>query len=146
MLLGLFFQPEDIFHDVFALYGELKPSLALLSCLTGKSCSALFTLLLKTALSITLVIFSVCVFSFIPFIVVCFCFKQIARKKLYSQKVQLWLLNVDSGGVSFGYEFIPVLTCSSVFVYIMIPVRNVIPVRVHSGFRTGTKRSYRYEI
>ena len=52
--------------------------------------------------------------------------------------------------VLFRYEFIPVPTCSSVFVY-MIPVRNVIPVRVipvrvHSGSRTGTKRSYRYEI
>ena len=52
--------------------------------------------------------------------------------------------------VSFRYEFMPVPTCSSVFVY-MIPVRNVIParvipVRVHSGSRTGTKRSYRYKI
>ena len=52
--------------------------------------------------------------------------------------------------VSFRYEFIPVPTCSSVFIY-MIPVRNVIPVwvvpvRVHSGSRTGTKHSYRYEI
>ena len=52
--------------------------------------------------------------------------------------------------VSFRCEFIPVPTCRSVFVY-MIPVRNVvpvrvIPVRVHSGSRTGTKQSYRYEI
>ena len=54
--------------------------------------------------------------------------------------------------VSFRYEFTPVPTCSSVFVYV-IPVWNVIPVRVsvilvrvHSGFSTGTKRSYRYEI
>ena len=44
--------------------------------------------------------------------------------------------------VSFRYEFIPVPICSSVFVYI-IPVRSVvpvrvIPVRVHSGSRTGT--------
>ena len=42
-------------------------------------------------------------------------------------------------------QFIPVSTCSSVFVY-MIPVRNVALVRVHSGSCTGTKRSYRYEI
>ena len=52
--------------------------------------------------------------------------------------------------VSFRYEFIPVPTCSSLFVY-MIPVRNVvlvqvIPVQVHSGSRTGTKRSSWYEI
>ena len=63
----------------------------------------------------------------------------------------------NSGGVymipvrvPFRYEFIPVPTCSSVFVC-MIPVRNVIPVRVipvrvHSGSRTGAKRSYRCEI
>ena len=41
--------------------------------------------------------------------------------------------------VSFWYEFIPVSTRSSVFVF-------TIPVRVHSGSRTGTKRSYWYEI
>ena len=41
--------------------------------------------------------------------------------------------------VSFWYEFIPVSTRSSVFVF-------MIPVRVHSGSRTGTKRSYWYEI
>ena len=51
--------------------------------------------------------------------------------------------------LSFRYEFIPVPTCGSVFVY-MIPVRNaapvrVIPVRVHSGSCTGTKVSFRYE-
>ena len=47
--------------------------------------------------------------------------------------------------VLFWYEFIPVSTCSSVFVYV-IPVWKVVPVRVNSGSRTGTKRSYRYEI
>ena len=52
--------------------------------------------------------------------------------------------------VSFRCEFIPVPTCSSVFIY-MIPVQNVIPegvilVGVYSGSRTGTKRSYQYEI
>ena len=50
--------------------------------------------------------------------------------------------------VSFRYEFIPVPTCSSVFVY-MIPVRNVIPVRVHSGSRTGIRFDhilYRYHV
>ena len=40
----------------------------------------------------------------------------------------------------YRYEFIPVLLVRNV-----IPVR-VMPVRVHSGSRTGTKRSYRYEI
>ena len=45
----------------------------------------------------------------------------------------------------YRYEFIPVSTWSSVFVY-MIPVRNVALVRVHSGSCTGTKRSYRYGI
>ena len=45
-----------------------------------------------------------------------------------------------------GTSFIPVPTCSSVFIY-MIPVWvRVIPVRVHSGSHTGTKRSYLYEI
>ena len=39
--------------------------------------------------------------------------------------------------VSFRYEFIPVRN--------VLPVQ-VIPVRVHSGSHTDTKRSYRYEI
>ena len=43
--------------------------------------------------------------------------------------------------VSFQYEFIPVPTCSSVFVH-MIPVWNVVPAWVHSGSHV----SYRYEI
>ena len=55
--------------------------------------------------------------------------------------------------VSFRYEFIPVPTCSSVFVY-MIQLRNVIPVRVipvrvHSGSRTGMRFDhilYRYHV
>ena len=49
--------------------------------------------------------------------------------------------------VSFRYEFTPVPTCSSAFVY-MKPVRSVvlirvIPVRVHSGSHTGSKYSHR---
>ena len=46
---------------------------------------------------------------------------------------------------SLQYEFILVPTCSSVFVYTIL-VQNIVPVRVHSGFHTGTKLSYQYEI
>ena len=62
----------------------------------------------------------------------------------------------DSGGVymiparlSFRYEFTPVPSCGSVFVY-MTPAQNlimerVIPVQVHSGNCTGARFSFRYE-
>ena len=53
------------------------------------------------------------------------------------------------GRLSFGYEFTPVPSCGSVFVY-MIPAQNlvperVIPVRVHPGNCTGARFSFRYE-
>ena len=74
-------------------------------------------------------------------------------KKLECRKLKAGILRgvyIVPVRVSFRYEFIPVPTCSSIFLY-MIPVQNlipvrVIPVRVHSGSRTGTRRSYRYEI
>ena len=49
----------------------------------------------------------------------------------------------------FRYEFTPVLSCGSVFVY-MISAQNlmrerVIPVRVHPGNCTGARFSFRYE-
>ena len=56
--------------------------------------------------------------------------------------------------VSFRYDFIPVPTCSSVRIRLhdtgtnVIPVR-VIPVRVHSGSRTGMRFDhilYRYHV
>ena len=51
--------------------------------------------------------------------------------------------------LSFRYEFTPVPSCGSVFVY-MTPAQNlimgrVIPVRVHSGNCTGARFSFRYE-
>ena len=51
--------------------------------------------------------------------------------------------------LSFRYEFTPVPSCGSVFVY-MIPAQNliperVIPVRVHPGNCTGARFSLRYE-
>ena len=51
--------------------------------------------------------------------------------------------------LSFRYEFTPVPSCGSVFVY-MIPTQNleperVIPVRVHPGYCTGARFSFRYE-
>ena len=51
--------------------------------------------------------------------------------------------------LSFRYEFTPVPSCGSVFVY-MIPAQNlvperVIPVRVHPGNCTGARFSFRYE-
>ena len=50
---------------------------------------------------------------------------------------------------SFRYEFTPVPSCGSVFVY-MIPAQNlvperVIPVRVHHGSCTRARFSFRYE-
>ena len=64
VLPGKFLQPEDFAHDVFrasrwswSLRSELQSSLALLLFVTGKSCSSLFTLHLKTALSLALVRF-----------------------------------------------------------------------------------------
>ena len=55
---------DDFAHDVFALHGRVEAFvLAALACvahfLTGKACSSLFTLLLKTALSLALVRFLV---------------------------------------------------------------------------------------
>ena len=64
--------------------------------------------------------------------------------------------NENLGGVymiparlSFRYEFTPVPSDGSVFVYmisaqILVPKR-VIPVRVHPGNRTGARFSFRYE-
>ena len=51
--------------------------------------------------------------------------------------------------LSFWYEFTPVPSCGSVFVY-MISAQNlvqkqVILVRVHPGNRTGARFSFRYE-
>ena len=51
--------------------------------------------------------------------------------------------------LSFRYEFSPVPSCGSVFVY-MIPAQNlvperVIPVRVHPGNCTGARFSFGYE-
>ena len=51
--------------------------------------------------------------------------------------------------LSFWYEFTPVPSCGSLFVY-MIPAQNltlerVIPVRVHPGNCTGARFSFLYE-
>ena len=51
--------------------------------------------------------------------------------------------------LSFRYEFTPVPSCGSVFVYmisaqILVPKR-VIPVRVHPGNRIGARFSFRCE-
>ena len=51
--------------------------------------------------------------------------------------------------LSFRYEFTPVPSCGSIFVY-MIPPQNLIPervilVRVHPGNCTGARFSFRYE-
>ena len=51
--------------------------------------------------------------------------------------------------LSFRYEFTPVPSCGSIFVY-TIPAQNliperVIPVRVHPGYCTGARFSLRYE-
>ena len=50
--------------------------------------------------------------------------------------------------LSFPFEFTPVHSCKSVFVY-MISTQNVservIPVRVHPGNCAGARFSFRYE-
>ena len=66
------------------------------------------------------------------------------------------MLATNLGGVymtparlSFRYEFTPVPSCGSVFVYMTPPqnltLERVIPVRVHPGSCTGAKFSLRYE-
>ena len=51
--------------------------------------------------------------------------------------------------LSFRYEFTPVTSCDSVFVY-MIPTQTLVPervisVRVHPGNCTEARFSFRYE-
>ena len=46
--------------------------------------------------------------------------------------------------LSFRYEFSPVPSCGSVFVY-MIPTQNPIPERVHPGHCTGARFSSQYD-
>ena len=85
-----FLQPEDFAHDLCALHfttAELQHSLALFFCLKGK---VLFVFV-HTAPedgSVALHSWDSGVFSFTSFIAVRFCFKQFARRKLHSQKVQ----------------------------------------------------------
>ena len=52
VLLACFFSPMSLLTTFSCFRAELKPSLALLFCLTVKSCSALFTLLLKTEMTL----------------------------------------------------------------------------------------------
>ena len=54
---GRFFRPTTLFTMSSRFTAKLNPSLAFFSCLTGKSCSSSFTLLLKTELALALVRF-----------------------------------------------------------------------------------------
>ena len=53
----LFLQSDDFAHDIFALYCGVEAFASVAFCLTVKSCSALFTLLLKMELALALVRF-----------------------------------------------------------------------------------------
>ena len=57
--LACFFSPRRLCSRCFQVeaFAQLQPSRALLFFFTGKSCSSLFTLILKTALSLTLMRF-----------------------------------------------------------------------------------------
>ena len=49
------------------------------------------------------------------------------------------------GRISSWNEFTPVPSCGAEFVNMITP-ENVIPARVHPGFCTGARISFRYEI
>ena len=77
--LACFFSPTSV---------QLKPSLALVFCFTGNSCSSLFSPLLKTKLSLAVVRF-LCFFVHFIHAVVNFR-KQITISRLITQKVKFW--------------------------------------------------------
>ena len=73
----------------------------------------------------------------------------VERREKKRRLIQLGGVYMIPARLSFRYEFTPVPSCGSVFVYMvsaqnLIPER-VIPVRVHPGNCTGAKVSFRYE-
>ena len=102
VLPGLFLQPEDFAHDVFALHGEVEAfaqNCSLRWCCSFLSQASLVRLCSRCFWRRRCRLHSSdsAVFSFITFIAVRSCLKQIARRKLHSQKgLNLWFCGENS--------------------------------------------------